>query len=174
MVRTVTTHQIVMTDEYIAEALRMAIAQNTGLRLMHQTWWFLWIPRFCFLGAGIAFWLSSDSYSIPVFCALMFGLSFLSQFLLRRNLINTRRQFRAKGTTTTVSLDANGIDALGAFGNSHLKWVAVVNVAIYSNGVLLKFSRLSMLWLPDQYLLEGTPAEVRQLLADNVKVPIRR
>lgn len=35
----------------------------------------------------------------------------------------------------------------------------------------VKLSRLSMLWLPDQSLFEGTPAEVRQLLADNVKDP---
>ncbi len=35
-----TTHQILLTDEYIAEAQRFAISQNTVLRLMHQTWWF--------------------------------------------------------------------------------------------------------------------------------------
>jgi hypothetical protein len=35
----------------------------------------------------------------------------------------------------------------------------------------VKLSRLSMLWLPDQSLFEGTPAEVRQLLPDNVKDP---
>jgi hypothetical protein len=50
-----------------------------------------------------------------------------------------------------------------------LKWVAVQEPVIYSNGVLIKLSRLSMLWLPDQCLIEGTPAEVRQLLAENVK-----
>lgn len=167
-----TTHEIVLTDEYIAEAQRIAIAQNTALRLMYQTWWFLWIPRFIMLGAAIVFWLLIKSYLFALFFALMVGLSFLGQLLLRRNLTKARRQFRAKGTTTTVSMDANGIDTLGAFGHSHLKWVAVLKPAIYSNGVLIKLSRLSMLWLPDQYLLEGTPADVRQLLADNVKDPI--
>jgi hypothetical protein len=68
-------------------------------------------------------------------------------------------------------MDANGIDTLGAFGNSHLKWAAVPKSSIYSNGVLVKLSRLSMLWLPDQCLFEGTPAEVRQLPADNVGDP---
>lgn len=166
-----TTHQIVLTDEYIAEAQRLAIAQNTTLRLMYQTWWFVWIPRFIFLGSAIVFWLLSYPYFIVLFFALMVGLSFLGQFLLRRNLTKARRQFRTKGTTTTVSMDANGIDTLGAFGNSHLKWVAVLKPAIYSNGVLVKLSRLSMLWLPDHCLCEGTPAEVRQLLADNVNDP---
>jgi hypothetical protein len=52
--------------------------------------------------------------------------------------------------------------------NNHpnLPWI---ERGIYPNGVLIKFSRFSMLWLPDQSLTEGTPAEVRQLLADNVK-----
>jgi hypothetical protein len=31
-----TTHQIVLTDEYIEEAQRLAIAQNTALRLMYH------------------------------------------------------------------------------------------------------------------------------------------
>jgi hypothetical protein len=142
------------------------------LRLMYQTWWFLWIPRIILLGAAIVFWLLIKSYFVAVFFALMVGLSFLGQFLLRRSLTKARRQFRAKGTTTTVSMDTSGINTLGAFGNSHLKWEAVLKPAIYSNGVLIKLSRLSMLWLPDQYLLEGTPADVRQLLADNVKDPV--
>ena len=166
-----TTHQIVLTDEYIADAQRLAIAQNTALRLMYQTWWFVWIPRFILLGAAIVFWLLNYSDFIVLFFALMCAFSFLGQFLLRRNLTKARRQFRTKGTTTTVSMDANGIDTNGAFGNSHLKWVAVLKPAIYSNGVLVKLSRLWMLWLPDQCLVEGTPAEVRQLLANNVKNP---
>jgi hypothetical protein len=45
----------------------------------------------------------------------------------------------------------------------------VLKPVINPNGVIVKFSPFSMLWLPDQALTEGTPAEVRQLLADNVK-----
>jgi hypothetical protein len=163
-----TTHQILLTDEYIAEAQRLAIAQNTVLRLMHQTWWFFWVQRLIFLGAAILFWSLGDSNFLLFFLALMFGLSFLSPFLSRRNLAKARRKFRAKGTTTTVSMDAAGIDMQGALGNSNLKWIAMLKPAIYSNGVLIKFSRLSMVWLPDQSLSEGSPADVRQLLAENV------
>ena len=163
-----TTHQILLTDEYIAEAQRLAIAQNTVLRLMHQTWWCFWVQRLIFLGAAILFWSLGDSNFFLFFFALMFGLSFLSPFLSRRNLAKARRKFRAKGTTTTVSMDAAGIDMQGALGNSNLKWVAMLKPAIYSNGVLIKFSRLSMVWLPDQSLSEGSPADVRQLLAENV------
>jgi hypothetical protein len=67
-------HQIVLTDEYIAEAQRIAIAQNSVLRLMYQTWWIRWIPRFIFAGAAIAFWLLNSQLS-ALFLALMFGLS---------------------------------------------------------------------------------------------------
>jgi hypothetical protein len=165
-----TTHQIVLTDEYIAEAQRLAIAQNTLLKLMHQTWWFYWVQRLIFLGAAIFFWSLGDSNFFLFFLVLMYCLSFLGPFLSRRNLAKARRQFRAKGTTTTVSMDAAGIDMQGALGNSHLKWAAMLNPAIYPNGVLIKLSRLSMVWLPDQNLSEGSPADVRQLLAENVNV----
>jgi hypothetical protein len=40
---------------------------------------------------------------------------------------------------------------------------------IYPNGVPIKLSRANMIWLPDAALVEGSPAEVRQLLAANVK-----
>jgi hypothetical protein len=165
-----TTHQILLTDEYIAQAQRLAISQNTVSRLMHQTWWFFWLQRLIFLGAAIFSWSFGDSNFFLFFLALMFCLSFLSPFLSRRNLAKARRQFRAKGTTTTVSMDAAGIDMQGALGNSHLKWAAILKPAIYPNGVLIKLSRISMVWLPDQNLSEGSPADVRQLLAENVSV----
>ena len=96
-------------------------------------------------------------------------MSFIGQYMFQRKLAKARKSSLAKGTTTTVSMDANGIDAVGAFGNSHTNWIAVQKSVIYPNGVLIKYSRFSMLWLPDQSLTEGTSADVRQLLAENVK-----
>jgi len=87
----------------------------------------------------------------------MIAISFIGQYIPRRNLANARGQFRAKDTTTTVSMDPNGFDMLCAFGNSHTQWIAVLKPVIYPNGVLVKFSRFSMLW------------QVRQLLPENVK-----
>jgi hypothetical protein len=165
-----TTHQLLLNDEYISEAQRLSIAQNTVLRLMHQTWWFLWIPRLAVLATGLVYYSISDDWIFPLlFCGVFIALSFLGQFMFQRNLSKARRQFRAKGTTTTVSMDANGINLLGTLGNSDLKWLAVQKSVSYPNGVLVKFSRFSLLWLPDQSLIEGTTAEVRQLLVDNVK-----
>jgi hypothetical protein len=41
--------------------------------------------------------------------------------------------------------------------------------AIYPDGVLVKLSRASMVWLPDNALIEGSPDEVRRVLAAKVK-----
>jgi len=163
-----TTHQIVLNDEYIAESQRLGIAQITALRLMYQTWWFLWIPRVVLAGT-IIYFLLNDSAWTAVFCGAVLAGSFFGQYVFQRNLAKGRRKFRAKGTTSTVSMDENGIDMLGALGNSQLKWLAVLQSVIYANGVLIKLSRVSMLWLPDQSLIEGTPVDVRKLLAENVK-----
>jgi hypothetical protein len=139
-----TTHQIVLNDEYIAESQRLGIAQITALRLMYQTWWFLWIPRVVIAGT-IIYFLLNDSAWTAVFCGVVLAGSFFGQYVFQRNLDKGRRKFRAKGTTSTVSMDENGIDMVGALGNSHLKWLAVLQFVIYANGVLIKLSRVSML-----------------------------
>jgi hypothetical protein len=41
--------------------------------------------------------------------------------------------------------------------------------AIYPDGVVIKFSRFAMVGRPDQALIDGSPADVRQLLSENVK-----
>jgi hypothetical protein len=51
-----TTHRIVLTDVYIAEAQRLSIAQNKTLKFMYQTWWAWWLPRAGMVGF-IIFWL---------------------------------------------------------------------------------------------------------------------
>ena len=97
------------------------------------------------------------------------ALSFVGEIVARRSMSNARKRVRTIGTTNTVSMDENGIDAQGILGNSHLNWPAMLKPAIYPNGVLIKFSRTNVVWLPDQSLVEGSPADVRQLLATNVK-----
>jgi hypothetical protein len=97
------THQIVLNDEYIAESQRLGIAQITALRLMYQTWWFLWIPRVVIAGT-IIYFLLNDSAWTAVFCGVVLTGSFFGQYVFQRNLAKARRKFRAKGTTSTVSL----------------------------------------------------------------------
>jgi hypothetical protein len=46
-----TTHQFVLTDEYIADAQRLMIAQNKMLKFLYQTWWMWWLP--CVVVAGV-------------------------------------------------------------------------------------------------------------------------
>jgi hypothetical protein len=67
-------------------------------------------------------------------------------------------------------MDDQGLDACGFYGTSHLKWEAMLRPVIYPDGVLIKLSRGSMIWLPDSALIEGTQADVRQLLTANIRV----
>jgi hypothetical protein len=49
-----TSHQIVLTDEYIAEGQRLSISQNKTLKFMYQTWWVWWLPRVAMVGIIIS------------------------------------------------------------------------------------------------------------------------
>jgi hypothetical protein len=162
-----TIHKLILTEEYIAEAQRLSIAQNKTLKLMYQTWWVQWVARAIMVGFII--------YSIlnrMDFAAILFGvflvISFFGEWFGRRTLAKARERVRGKGSTTVVSMNEQGVDIDGALGNSHLKWPAILQPAIYPQGVLIKFSRLSTLWLPDQSLVEGSSADVRQLLAEHI------
>jgi hypothetical protein len=97
------------------------------------------------------------------------ALSFVGEIIGRVSLAKARKRTRFKGSTSTFSMSDAGVDVLGANGNSHVKWLVMLKRAIYPNGVLIKLSRVSMVWLPDQMLIEGSPADVRQLLAEHVK-----
>jgi hypothetical protein len=46
-------------------------------------------------------------------------------------------------------------------------------VQLYPNGVMVRFSRIATIWLPDQALVEGTATDVRRLLAEHIK-PVDR
>ena len=163
-----TTHQIVLTDDYIAEAQRMAIAQNTLLRLLYQTWWARWVPRALIATFALYCFLNHLESSAALMAGFL-ALSFVGEIIGRVSLARARKRTRFKGSTSTFCMSDAGVDVLGANGHSHLKWPVMLKPAIYSNGVLVKLSRISMVWLPDQSLIEGSPADVRQLLADNVK-----
>ena len=46
-----------ITDEYIAEAQRLSIAQNKTLKFFYQTWWAWWLPRTVIVGLMIFLYL---------------------------------------------------------------------------------------------------------------------
>jgi len=163
-----TTHQFVMTDEYIANAQRMAISQNKMLKFLYQTWWAWWLPRVVIVSSMI-FLYRINSGSTVALLGILLVVSFTGEWHGRRNLAKARSRVRGKGTTCTVSMNDQGIAIENANGNSQLKWSAMLQPAIYEDGVLIKFSRLAMVWLPDQSLIEGSPGDVRKLLTENVK-----
>jgi hypothetical protein len=165
-----TVHQLLLSDEYIAESQRVQIAQNRTLRFFYQTWWVWWIPRIILVGI-IAFCLAIqlrwDAGLIGGF--LLF--TFVGEHFGKRSLAKARSRMRAKGTTTTVSMDENGIDIASALGNSHLKWEALQLPVVKADGVLLKVTSAGGLWLPDRALVEGTPNDVRHLMSVKVGAP---
>jgi len=162
-------YRIVLTDDYIEEAQRLILAQNRTLRLLYQSPWVWWFPRVT-LAASLVILLV---VRLP-YAALMNGaflvLTFIGEFHSRWVLTKARNRIRAKGTTTTLRMDENGIDIDGAFGHSHLKWAAILPPVIRPDGVILNPSSLGGMWLPDAALVEGSADDARQLLAAQVQV----
>jgi hypothetical protein len=66
-------------------------------------------------------------------------------------------------------MDENGVDMVGESCDSHAKWSGILPPVVHPNGVMVKFSRFAMIWLPDLALVEGSPDDVRRLFAENVK-----
>jgi hypothetical protein len=163
-----TTHQIVSTDDYIAEAQRLAIAQNKTLKFFYQTWWAWWLPRVGIVGFIIYFLVNHFDWSLTAEFGGFLVLSFLGEWLGRRGLAKARNRTRFKGSSTTVSMDENGVDIVGPVSNSHSKWAGLLKAVVHPNGVLIQVSRIAWIWLPDQALVEGSPEDVRKLLAENV------
>jgi hypothetical protein len=159
-----TIHQLLLSDEYIAESQRIVIAQNPTLRFIYQTWWVWWIPRVIFTGV-IALCLVIQQGMVAGLLAGFLVFTFFGEHFGRRSLAKARGRTRFKGSTTTVSMDESGIDIAGALGNSHLKWEALYPPVVKQDGVLLKLTQAGGLWLPDRTLVEGTPNEVRHLIS---------
>jgi len=158
----------VLTDEYIAEAQGRSIAQNKTLKFFYQTWWAWWLPRIVIVAMMIVLYLINLGSTVAVLGVILV-FSFTGEWFGKWNLAKARKKVRTRGTTSTVTMNHQGIDMEGANGNSHLKWSAMLQPAIYPDGVLIKFSRFAMVWLPDQALVDGSPADVRHLLTENVK-----
>jgi hypothetical protein len=164
-----TTHRIVLTGEYIAKVQHLSIAQNRTLRFMYQTWWAWWLPRVGLVGFIIFCVVNHFDWSVTAMFAAFLVLSFLGEWVGQRSLARARKNTRFKGSTTTVSMDENGVDVVGEAGNSHGNWSGILPPTVSPNGVLFKFSRFAVIWLPDEALVEGSPDDVRKLLEENVK-----
>ena len=163
-----TMHRIFMSDEYVAEAQRLSIAQNKMLKFVYQTWWSWWLPRAAM--AALIIWLIVNGFdwSLTAWLVAFIALSLFAEWLGKRNLVKRRKKL-ISDSSIIVSMDENGVDVVAENSNSHSKWAGMLPPLVYPHGVLIKFSRLSGIWLPDQALIEGSPDDVRKLLAENVK-----
>ena len=163
-----TTHRIVYTDEYIADAVRVSAAQKRRLKFLAQILRSWWLPRAGMVGLIIYLVLNGFDWSITAWIVAFLILHGVAEWLSRRRRGKALKELRS-ADPITVSMDENGIDVVSKNGNSHSKWAGWSVPVIYPNGVLLKLSRLSGIWLPDQALVEGSPEDVRQLLEENIK-----
>ena len=164
-----TTHRILVDDEYIRVAQHLSISQNRASRLIYQTWWVVWLPRILLLACIVTCLFIEFLRPAAALCGASLALSFGGEAFKRRSLAKARERVRTKGSTNSVTMDDQGIETSGALGTSQLNWKTMLEPVIYPDGVLIKLSRVNMMWLPDKALVEGSPADVRQLLAANVK-----
>ena len=148
--------------------MRVSIAQSKRLKFLYQSGWAWWPPRVAMAGFIIYLVLYGFDWSIPATCALFFPISFLGEGLGRWRLAKIRKRLRSDDAIT-VSLDENGVDVVSTNSHSHSTWAAWAVPVVYPNGVLMKMSRLSGIWLPDNALIEGSPEDVRKLLSENVR-----
>jgi len=93
-----TTHRFVMTDDYIANAQRMAISQNKTLKFFYQTWWAWWLPRVVMVPSMIVLYLMNLGHTMALLGVLLV-LSFTGEWIGRHNLAKARNRVRGKGAS---------------------------------------------------------------------------
>ncbi|HEX4240006.1 MAG TPA: hypothetical protein VHZ53_01245 [Steroidobacteraceae bacterium] len=163
-------YSVPVTDEYLKDVQRLVLAQNTGLRLIYQTWWFMWPPRI--VSAGFIVWMclsDAPSFSIVALFGAVLIFTFIQPMLSRRALAKARNRNPIKGSTVTFSIDEQGVNTIGPNSNSLMQWSGLPSAIFYPQGVLLKVHARGVMWLPDESLVEGIPADARALVRQNVK-----
>ena len=165
-----TTHGVEVTEKYLKEAQRLVLSQNKTLRLMYLNRGLWWSALLVLLGAVI---FLASMHALGSSLGLFFGaaitIAALSQLLIPRSLAKARKRNPMKGSRVTVSMDETGVDSVTPVSNAHLQWAGVSAAIIYAGGVLLRMQTRTYLWLPDVALIQGSPGDVRGLLADHVK-----
>jgi hypothetical protein len=162
-----TIHQIVLSDDYIAQTQRLVIQHNKALRLMYGSWWVWWIPRIA-LASVILFLLMHHVTDVVWWPAGFIVLSFAVEWSTRRSLARSRSRVRAKGSTTTVIMDEAGLYITAVLATTNVKWAALSAPVLMSDGVLINLARGTGFWLPDKCLIEGSAQDVRQILRQAV------
>jgi hypothetical protein len=84
-----------ITDEYIAEAQRLSIAQSKTLKFFYQTWWAWWLPRTVIVGLMIFLYLINLGSTV-VLLGVVLVFSFTGEWLGHRNLAKARKKVRGQ------------------------------------------------------------------------------
>jgi hypothetical protein len=164
------TYKIDFNDEYLSVAQRLVLSQNTMSRLTYVSRWFAWPPLIAMAGFLIYFFVSDGlDWSLGLMLGGLIAFSVTIQFLIPRNLAKARARNPLNGTTPAISMGESGVDLVTPVSNAHLECPAFSRAIVRPEGVLLKLKTRSYVWLPDNSLTHGSPQDVRQLLAENVK-----
>ena len=163
-----TTYRILVDEDYLKEAERLAVGNTPVLKLFYQNPWIQWPPR-VILPLALVYFAVVNEWTAAAFAAILVALSILNPIISRRRAAKSRQRNRLRDSILTFALDDEGIDTTNKFSNAHLQWPAVINAVIYPQGVLLQVTPRGFAWLPDNSLTGGSPPEVRQLVADHVK-----
>jgi hypothetical protein len=86
-----------MTDDYIANAQRMAISQNKTLKFFYQTWWAWWLPRVVIVPSMIVLYLMNLESTVALLGVILV-VSFTGEWLGRRNLAKARNRVSSRPT----------------------------------------------------------------------------
>jgi hypothetical protein len=161
-------YSVPVTDEYLKDVQRLVLAQNTGLRLIYQTWWFMWPPRI--VSAGFIVWMclsDAPSFSIVALFGAVLIFTFIQPMLSRRALAKARNRNPIKGSTVTFSIDEQGVNTIVQTATRSCNGPACRQRSSIRK---VCFSRCTQEGScgPDESLVEGIPADARALVRQNV------
>lgn len=106
-----TTHRVVADDEYLMEAQRLSISQNTALRLIYQTPWVWWGCRAVFV-AGIIFAIAIDYATGAIVLAFFLLYSFVAPRSQEKSLSKARERSPLNGAAVEFTVDEQGFNSV--------------------------------------------------------------
>jgi hypothetical protein len=165
-----TSHHIDFNDKYLRQAQRLMLSQNPVIKFVYLNRWAVWPPLVIL--AGYLVYLGMN-HNLDFFSGFFIGTiiigSIIFQALQPRNLARARDRNPLKGSMVTMSLDEQGATLVTNVSTASLKWAAFSRAILYGDGVLLKLQTRAYVWLPDSSLVEGSPKQVRELIAEFIR-----
>jgi hypothetical protein len=164
-----TTHRILLDEQYDKFTESLAVANSPFYSRLAVNPWFRWPVRGV-LFAGVTYFLFRHNWTAAALAGVILATS-LRQVAAanRKRKERVRDRITADDTVATYALDDIGLEFASKRSTVNLQWPDVIAAILYPQGVLLKLTETGFMWLPDQSLTEGSPADVRHLVEQHVK-----